>query len=103
MVDFARPNANYKKEIKKKNDNFAVNGDHRLKLKESEKRDKNRDLVREKIVELEGDDDTNCNWCTWNNPQSLGKRIGKLGDEKTSGGHPDYSIIKFGPKYRGKS
>ena len=25
-------------------------------------------------MEHEGDDDTNCNWCTWNNLQRLSKR-----------------------------
>ena len=36
----------------------------------SEKRDECLDLVRElkKTMEHEGDSDTNCNWCTWNNP-----------------------------------
>ena len=48
---------------------FAVPADHRVKLKESEKRDKYRDLGREqKTIEHEGGGDTNCNWCTQNNP-----------------------------------
>ena len=46
----------------------------------------------------EGDSDTNCNWCTQNHPQrigkSIGKRIGRLGN-KTNGDHLDYSIIKI--------
>ena len=31
-----------------------------------------------------------------NNPQRIGKGFGRLGNKKTSGDHPDYSIIKIG-------
>ena len=42
---------------------FAVPVGHRVKIKESEKRDKYRDLARElKKLEQDGDSDTNCNW-----------------------------------------
>ena len=46
---------------------FAVPADHRIKLKECEKRDKYLDLAREfeKTVEYEGDNYTNCDWCLW--------------------------------------
>ena len=46
---------------------FAVSDYHRVKLKESEKKDKYLDLARElkKTVEHESDGDTNCNWCSW--------------------------------------
>ena len=44
---------------------FAVPVDHRVKIKESEKKD-------------EGDGNTNCNWCTWNGPQKLGKKLKQL-------------------------
>ena len=66
---------------------------HRVKIKENEKSDKYQDIARElKIMELECDSDTNCNWCTWNNSQRLGKR---LRNQKISGDHLDYSIIKI--------
>ena len=38
---------------------FAVPADHRVKLNESEKRDKYQDLAREKTLENESDCDTN--------------------------------------------
>ena len=43
---------------------FAVPADHRVKLKECEKKDKYMDLIRElkKTVENESDDYSNCNW-----------------------------------------
>ena len=46
---------------------FAVSADHRIKLKEREKRDKYLDLARElkKTMEHKGDKYTNCNWCVW--------------------------------------
>ena len=44
---------------------FTLSADRRIKLKESEKKDKYLDLSRElKTMEHEGDDYTNCNWCT---------------------------------------
>ena len=57
-----RPDNNYKK---KKNENFAVPADHRIKLKECKKKDKYLDLARElkKNMEHEGDNYTNCNSC----------------------------------------
>ena len=47
---------------------FAVPADHRIKLKECEKKDKYLDLAWElkKTVEHAGDNYTNCNWCVWN-------------------------------------
>ena len=46
---------------------FAVPADHRIKLKECEKRDKYLDLARElkKTMEHEGDNYTNCDQCLW--------------------------------------
>ena len=47
---------------------FAVPADHRIKLKECEKKDQCLDLARElkKTVEHAGDNYTNSNWCVWN-------------------------------------
>ena len=47
---------------------LAVPDDHRIKLKECEKKDKYLELARElkKTVEHAGDNYTNCNWCVWN-------------------------------------
>ena len=46
---------------------FTVPADHRIKLKECEKRDKYLDLARElkKAMEYEGDNYTNHDWCFW--------------------------------------
>ena len=79
---------------------FAVPTNQRVILKESEKRDKYLDLARElkkknkKTMEHEGDGDTNCNWCTWNNPQKIGKGTRRLRSQRRRRDHPDYSIIK---------
>ena len=77
---------------------FVVPADNWIKLKESEKRDKYQDFAWElrKYIEHEGDGDTNCNWCTRNNPQRLGKGTGRLGN-KRRGDHPDYGITKKSP------
>ena len=50
--------------------------EHKVKIKESEKRDKNIDLRQrtKKTVEHESDDDTNYFWRAWNDLQSLKKR-----------------------------
>ena len=47
-------------------------------------------------MEHQGDGDTNCNWCTWNNLQRIGKGTGRLGNKKTSVDHLDYSTFKIG-------
>ena len=46
---------------------FALPADHRIKLKECEKRDKYLDLARElkKTMEHESDNYTNYDWCFW--------------------------------------
>ena len=76
---------------------FVVLADHRVKLKEREKRDKYLDLAREfKIMKHESDGDTNCNWWTWNNPQNIGKGTEWLRNQRTSKDHPDYNITKIG-------
>ena len=74
--------------------NFTVLEDHRVKLKESEKRDKYLDLARElkkKTTEHESDADTNCNWCARYSHQSIGKGTGRLGNKRRSS-----RLIKIG-------
>ena len=75
---------------------LSILTDHRLKLKENEKRDKYADLARElhKTMKHKDDGDTNCNWCTWNNPERIGNRTERHGKKRMSGGHLDCSIIK---------
>ena len=46
-------------------------------------------------MEHKDNGDTNCNWCTWNNPQKIDKRIRRLRNQRTSRDHADYSIIKI--------
>ena len=78
--------------------NFAVSADHRIKLKECEKKDKYLDLTRE-LKKL------------WNMKvtiilividafgtvhQRINKRTGELGNKWTTGDHPNYYIIENG-------
>ena len=46
---------------------FAVPADHRIKLKEYDKKDKYLDLARElkNTMEHDGNNYTNCDWCFW--------------------------------------
>ena len=64
-----RPNNNQqKKKTICKIVDFAVPADHRIKLKECEKKDKYLTLARElgkKTMEHEDDNYTNCYWCFW--------------------------------------
>ena len=52
---------------------FTEPADHKVKLKESEKRDKYLNLAREqkKTMGHEDDGDTNCIWCIRNDPQRI--------------------------------
>ena len=68
-----------------------------MKIKESKKKGKYPDLARElKTMQPEGNGDAHCIWCTWNNPQRIGKGTGTLGNKRINRDHPDYSIIKIG-------
>ena len=96
-----RPSVSQQKKRTWRTVDFAVPADHKVKLKEGEKRDKYLDVVREqkknkKTMEHEGDSDSSCNWCAWYNPQRIGKETGRLGNKRTSGDQPNYSIIKIG-------
>ena len=46
-------------------------------------------------MEYIGDNDSSCNWCTWNNPKRFGKWTGKLRNQRTNGDHPNYSIAEI--------
>ena len=72
--------------------------DHRKKLKESEKKNKNLNLPRElkKIMELEGDNYTNRDLRFWYSYQRIIKGTGGLGGKRTSRDHPNYNIIENG-------
>ena len=76
---------------------FAVPADHRVKLKESEKKDKYMDFTWEflKNVEYESKDYTNCNLCAGDSHQRIDTKTGRLGNNKTSGDHPNYCIIEI--------
>ena len=69
---------------------------HKLKLKESEKKDKYLDLARElKPMEHESDSDTKCNWGSWYNPERIGTRTRGILNKRTRRGHPIYCIVKI--------
>ena len=74
---------------------LAVLADHRVKLKESEKKDMYLDLARElKKQEHESDYYTNCNWCSWYSHQRIGKRTRGLGNERKSGDRPNQALLR---------
>ena len=77
---------------------FAVSAEHRVKLKESEKKDKYLDLTRElkKTIEHEGDNYTNCDSCFRYSNWRITKGTGGLGSWRTGGDHPNDSIIENG-------
>ena len=77
---------------------FVIPVDNRVKLKESKKRDYldfAKELKKKKTTEHERNGDINRNWCTWNNPQSVSKVSGRLGNKRTKEDHPDYGIIEI--------
>ena len=47
-------------------------------------------------MEHESDGDTNCNWYAWYSHQRFGTSTGGLGNKRTSGNHPNYSIVEIG-------
>ena len=75
---------------------FAVSADHRVKIKENEKRDKFLDLAQKtkKAVEVGRNCDANRNWHTRNGPQKLEKGTESIKNQRTSRNHPNYSTVK---------
>ena len=75
---------------------LAVPADDRLKLKESENKVEYLALQtiekNKQTVEHESDYYTNCNWCSWYRYL----KPGGIGNNGTSGDHPNYSIIEIG-------
>ena len=45
-------------------------------------------------MELESDGDTNHDGCTWYSHQRVGTETGVVGKKRTSGHHPNSSVIK---------
>ena len=77
------------------NSRFCHPSRQQNKIKRKRK-DRYPDFARtEKAMEHEGNGDTNCYKCARNNPKWIGKRSGRFGNKRTSGGHPDYNIIKI--------
>ena len=73
---------------------ITVPADHRVKSKESEKRDKYQDFAREKkSMEHKSYGDTD--WCVRYSQQRVGTGTEGLGDKRTSRYHPNNSIVKF--------
>ena len=86
-----------KKERTYRTVDFVVPADLRVKLKESEKRDKYLDLAMElkKYVEHERDNYTTCNWCSWYSHQMISTRTAVFGNNRTVGDCLNYSIIEI--------
>ena len=68
---------------------FAVLADYRVTLKEFPCKE------IEKAVEHESDDNTNSIWCSWYSQQRISTKTGGLGCDRTSGDHPNCSIIEM--------
>ena len=67
--------------------NYAVPTDHRVKIKESEKRDKYLDLARKLITKHEGDGGINI---------TVTKGLVRHINQRKRRDHPDYIFIKIG-------
>ena len=54
---------------------------HQVKIKGKGKKKMNKYLKTKKAMEYESDGDTNSNWYTYNDPQRLIKRAGRVGTQ----------------------
>ena len=43
----------------------------------------------------EGDGDTSCNWGTWNSLQMLGRKTGRVDNQRTNRDYLDYGFIEL--------
>ena len=46
-------------------------------------------------MEQERDGHNNCNWCARSNYQKIGIEIGRFGNKRTRGDHPENNVIKI--------
>ena len=72
----------------------------RFQVEKNQRKRKKRQILRpcrrsEKAREHEGDGDTNCDRCTWDNLQKLNKKTGRVGNWRMSWNHPMYCIVKI--------
>ena len=49
-----------------------------------------------KNIEHKSDSDANNNWCTRYSHQRIGRETERLGNKRTSGDHPNWSIAEIG-------
>ena len=102
LIPARRPNLVIIKKKKNKENcqrvNFSVPAGHRVKLKESKKRDKYMNLTKElkKTMKHEVAGDTNSIWCTRKDPQGLFKVAERFENWRTSRDYSHYSIVKIG-------
>ena len=102
LISTRRPDLSIVNKKKKKRNfqivDFAVSPDHKVKLKESEKRDNYLDLTRElkKTKEHESEGDISCNWRSLFSHQRIGTGTGGFGNKRTSGNHQNYIIVEIG-------
>ena len=77
---------------------FAILANHRLKLKENEKKDKYLDLARElkKLWNMKVTFILINDWCSWYTHQSIIKGTGGPKNKRTSGDHQNNYIIVIG-------
>ena len=68
---------------------FVVPADHRIKLKESEMRDKYLDLSRKLKKLWNSNNYTNRDLCFWYSHKTIIKGTGGLGNKKTSRDYPN--------------
>ena len=96
MGTSTRPSNNQQKEKKRTGRivDFTVLADHRVKLNESETRDKYLDLAGE-LKSMEHHKDGNYNRCTRNNPERIDIATAGLGNKRTSRDHPNCYIVKI--------
>ena len=77
---------------------FAVPADHRVKLKEREKRNRYLDLANElkKSTEHESDSDTNFNWRDQYSFQKIGTGDREIRNTRMSADDPNYCNVENG-------
>ena len=77
---------------KKKENCLTVDFDDRVKLKESEKRERARELKKLWNMKVT----VRYNWCTCNTHERIGKGTGGLRNKRTSGDHSNKGIDEIG-------
>ena len=73
---------------------FAIQAYHKVIIEKKQKMLGSYSRTK-KVLKTEGYNDTNCGWCTWNDPKGLRKKTERNENQCYNQNHWDHSFVKI--------